>query len=152
MRKKVLAVLMAAAMATIPMGCGKEEGEEPAQAEENFNSLADWYTAKQIEFSEMEETLNETITGYEATIAVEGNLLIYRFTATDEMNLSDGTEMEREEAKMKAYCEENRELFAAFAKQVAEESDVETTQSHVEVMDASLENLIYLIPLEDIEG
>ena len=49
-------------------------------------------------------------------------------------------------------CEENRELFAEFAKQVTEESGVETAKAHVEVMDAKLENLIYLISLEDIEG
>lgn len=154
MKKNVLVALMIAAMAAIPMGCGKEEAqtEEPAQveesgdaaAEESFDSLADWYTAKQIDFSQLEESLNETVTDYVATVAVEGDTLIYRFTAEEQIDVSDASAMEAEAAKMEAYCDENAELFMEITRQIAEESGVETTMSHVEVMDADLENLIYL--------
>ena len=153
MKKSRLAVLLVAAVAVISMGCGKEEvqTEEPVQAEateeegvESYDSLADWYTAEQIDFSQMEETLNETITGYGAMVAVEGDTLIYRFMAEEQIDVSDTAAIEAEAAKMEAYCSENEELFMEFKQQVMEESGVETTMSLVEVMDAASENLIYM--------
>lgn len=150
MKKRTGVILFAALLTAISVGCGQEEKQpeqQPAAENEtpaeSYDCLADWYTANEIDFSEMETALQETISGYTVEIAVEGDLLIYRLIAEETIDTSDPAVMETETEKLEAYYAENEAVFAEMTQKVIEESGVEKVIPRIEVMDQAFETLLY---------
>lgn len=150
MKKRTGVILFATLLTAISAGCGQEkkqpEQQQATESEtsaESYDCLADWYTAKEIDFSEEAAALQEGISGYTVEIAVEGNLLIYRLIAEDVIDASDPAVMEAETEKLEAYYAENETVFAELTQKVMEESGVETVIPRMEVMDQAFETLLY---------
>lgn len=157
MRKVILGVFLAAAVALTAVGCGKknepssssvqagsgvsssqaaESGAQSAasDSEKEYTSLADWYTGEKINFSDLNQLLTEAVEGYTADVQVEGDTLIFRYVRSTPIEEGDTEAMEAEDEKLEAYYAKGEETLKEYCQQIAEESGVSTLKAHIEVM------------------
>lgn len=164
MRKVILGVFLAAAVALAAVGCGKKdeqpsssvqadsassaaassEAETPASSasETVYTSLADWYTGEGIDFSELNEELTGAVEGYTADVQVEGDILIFRYIRSTPIAEDNAEALAAEEEALEAYYAEGEANFKGYCEQIAEESGIDTLKAHIEVMNEDTTNAI----------
>lgn len=129
-----------ASAAPAPASSAAQGGEAPEPEKPEpavpYDSLADWYTGEQVDFSEIEGSLGETAEAYIVSVLAEGDSLIFRFTCREQVDIADEAAKEDAEAAFEAYYAENGGLVADAAAQVMEWSGMDDIMIYLEVMNA----------------
>lgn len=160
MRRVILGVFLAAAVAVAAVGCGKKseqpsssvqagsassavssEAQEPASSSAvTYDSLADWYTGEKVDFSELNEQLAGAVEGYTADVRVEGDTLIFRYVRAEAIGEDDTEAMDAENEKLEAYYAEGEETLRAYCEEIAKESGISDLKAVIEVMNEDTTN------------
>lgn len=169
MKKVIVGITLAAAVALTAVGCGKKDAASSSSAQagsassavsssqaadaassgaqsaasgsqEAYTSLADWYTGEKVDVTELNETLTGTVEGYTAEVRVEGDTLIFRYIRATPIEEGDTEAMEAEDKALEAYYAEGEETLKAYCEQIAQESGIDTIKAHIEVMNEDTTN------------
>lgn len=114
---RLLAVLMVCVMAFALAACGKKA------------TLEGWYADNAAEFKEIEDSLNSSTDDCVIELKVEGNTLIYKYTYTEALDVSDAEVKEAVVKAFDAYFDAYESTFVDLAEQLSEEAKVKEAVS-----------------------
>ena len=127
-------------VAAAPASSAAQSGEIPdtnaPEPAAQYDSLADWFTGEQVDFSEIEKALGDTTDDYIVSVLAEGHSLIFRFACREQVDMADKAALDGAAQAFEAYYAENEALVTDAAAQVMESSGMDDIMVYIEVMNA----------------
>lgn len=129
---------VSSSQAADPAGSGAQSGASDSAKE--YASLAEWYTSKKIDFSELNQLLTDAVDGYTADVQVEGDTLTFRYIRSNPIQEDDKEALEAESKAMEAAYAKGESALKEYCAQIAEESGISSLKARIEVMNEDTTN------------